>query len=514
MRRHLGLAAVSALVLGVLFALWTWLALGPTFSALDSTSLRPGVTADSAAGQVLAAIAVLTMPVVVYTTLAGVAWWAARRRLHNLAWAIGISIPLTWSAVTIVKQLTRRARPDTALPLISAEGFAYPSGHMAAVTVLAVMLIATMVVTRRRRPWLVLGSGVLVALWWVVLADRWLLRAHWFSDLIAGGLLGGAVASLSLALGGVHIARLVAPNRHLKGTPKRAAVVYNPIKVPDPVVFRRQVEGACEQRGWELPLWLETDPSDAGTTVARAARKRKVDLVLVAGGDGTVRTACAQLASSGIPVGILPVGTGNLLARNLEVPLDLGDALDVAFDGTPRAIDLVEVRADHGEAEHSLVMAGLGADALIMAETNPDLKRVVGSAAYVMAALGTITRPPFSARVALDEGGPLLRRPAMVLAANVGAIQGQVMLAPDAVPDDGQLDVVVASPERWADWGAITTRILVRAADAPGVERAQVSRLVVETDAPVPYQIDGDALGECSRLEASVLPGAVIVMTP
>jgi diacylglycerol kinase (ATP) len=112
------------------------------------------------------------------------------------------------------------------------------------------------------------------------------------------------------------------------------------------VTFRRQIEGECEQRGWEPPLWLESDAEDAGAAASRRARRAEVDLALVAGGDGTVRTACAELAGSGIRVGILPAGTGNLLARNLGVPLDMAEALDVAFDGRPRPIDLIEVRAD------------------------------------------------------------------------------------------------------------------------------------------------------------------------
>ena len=73
---------------------------------------------------------------------------------------------------------------------------------------------------------------------------------------------------------------------------------------------------------------------------------------------------------------------------------------------------------------------------------------------------------------------------------------------------------MLASPESVADWGAIATRVLTRAEDHPNVERAQVRTLVIETDEPIPYQIDGDTIGECRRLEASVLSKAVRVMVP
>ena len=79
----------------------------------------------------------------------------------------------------LVKALVRRPRPDTAAPLITAEGWAYPSSHMVAITVLAIMVISAMVVTRRRRTSIVLASTGLVLLWWLVFADRWWLRAHW-----------------------------------------------------------------------------------------------------------------------------------------------------------------------------------------------------------------------------------------------------------------------------------------------------------------------------------------------
>lgn len=501
-------------MLAAAFALWTWLALSTgVFARPDAAANTPGVDPASPAGQVLAAIAVVTTPVVSYCGLAVLTLWAARRHLHNLAWAIGLSIPLAWGGSQLAKVLVHRPGPPTAAALITAEGWSYPSGHLTAVTVLVIMIVASMVVTRRRRSTVVFVASVLLLLWWVVLTDRWLLRAHWFSDLIAGGFFGGFVAALALALAGVSVVRFGAVRRVREGT-RRAAVVYNPTKVPDFLVLRRQVEGECAERGWEPPLWLETDIDDAGRRVARVARKRRVDLVLVGGGDGTVRTVSSVLAETGIPIGILPVGTGNLLARNLGVPLDLADALDVAFDGRAQPVDIVRLRADGEDEDFSLVMAGMGIDARIMSETNSDLKKVVGPAAYAAAALTNLNSPPFRALVTLDGGAPVERTPALVLAANVGSVQGQIWLAPDALPDDGLVDVLLASPERPTDWGAIAGRVLTRLTDHPGVERAQVRTMVIETDEPVAYQVDGDTIGTCRRLEFSVLPRAVLVMVP
>lgn len=513
MGKKVGVAPLTALIAGTLFVIWTWLTLGTTaLSHLDAWSSGPGVASVTPFGQILAAFAISASAVVAYTVTGGFALWAFRRRLNRLGWAMLSSIVLGITAVQLIKTFFARPRPPFVEPLISSPGFSYPSGHMTSTTVMVVLIGAAQIVTRRRALYTQLTFALLAVVWWLVFANRFLLRAHYVTDLVGGGLLGVFVTSLSLAAFGVRVNWLT-PD-HSDGVPRRLAVVFNPTRVPDPVTFRRHVQGECEQRGWQEPLWLETDAEDAGAAATRRARQADVDLALVAGGDGTIRTVCAELAGSGIPVGVLPAGTGNLLARNLGVPLDMAEALDVAFDGRPRSIDLIEVRADDAPPEFSLVMAGMGADALIMAETNEDLKKVVGPAAYVMGALQAMNRPPFEVQVELGDRELVTRRAGLALVANVGAIQGQIRVVPDAQPDDGYLDVVLASPEKPSDWGAITTRILTHSPDAETVERGRAKNVVFHTTVPVPYQIDGDAMGECTRLEALCLPRVLEVMVP
>ena len=120
--------------------------------------------------------------------------------------------------------------------------------------------------------------------------------------------------------------------------------------------------------------------------------------MLVCGGDGTVREVCAELAGTGIPVGIVPAGTGNLLARNLDIPLYLRSAIDVALNGQDRAIDLVEVGGDGIEDTHFMVMAGMGFDAAIMEGVNEDIKKRVGWFAYVLSGLKSLMFPAVRSR--------------------------------------------------------------------------------------------------------------------
>ena len=102
--------------------------------------------------------------------------------------------------------------------------------------------------------------------------------------------------------------------------PERVAVIYNPIRITEE--FRRRVESELERGGWTETLWLQTSKEDAGMAMTAQAVKEEVDVVLGIGGDGTIRMITDGLAGTGIPLGLIPAGTGNLLARNLKLPLD------------------------------------------------------------------------------------------------------------------------------------------------------------------------------------------------
>ena len=140
--------------------------------------------------------------------------------------------------------------------------------------------------------------------------------------------------------------------------------------------------------------------------MAEQAAVSGADLVMVCGGDGTVREVCAELAGTGIPVGIIPAGTGNLLARNLDIPLYLRSAIDVALNGQDRAIDLVKVGGDNIEDTHFMVMAGMGFDAAIMEGVNEDIKKKIGWVAYVVSGLKSLMFPAIKVEIQIDDEEP------------------------------------------------------------------------------------------------------------
>ncbi len=296
-------------------------------------------------------------------------------------------------------------------------------------------------------------------------------------------------------------------------TQRRCAVIYNPVKVSDG--FRDLVEARTEAAAWATPLWLETSEDDPGRGMARAALDAGVDLVLAAGGDGTIRVVADALAGQGVTMAVVPAGTGNLLARNLDLPLTEEGALDVALAGRTRAIDLIELVVDHRPGEHFAVMAGIGVDAVIMDGVNPDLKKKVGPAAYFLAAGKAVGRLPMPLEVSVDGGKQRRRRAMMCLVGNVGKLPGGIVLIPEAEADDGHLDVYVASPRRFTHWFKLVLRVVSRRPQRDDqVDTWQGQRVVVQLRKPESYQVDGDVIGECRTLSAEVKPGALTVCVP
>ncbi len=294
---------------------------------------------------------------------------------------------------------------------------------------------------------------------------------------------------------------------------RRCAVVYNPTKVSD--TFVDTVNERLAEDDWTDTLWLETTAEDPGSAMTAQAREAAVDLVLAAGGDGTVRMVASGLADSGIPLGVVPAGTGNLLARNLGLPLDQPAALEVALAGHTRTLDLVEVSADEGEPTHFAVLAGVGVDAMIMDEVNPELKKKVGSVAYFIAAGKALGRLPVDLEIILDERRTYRRRAMICAVGNVGELPGNISLIPDARPDDGQLDVYVASPHRFTHWIRVLVRLItLRRRSDDRVDQWRASRVELRLRGRDSYQLDGDVVGECRKLVAEIRPGALVVCVP
>ena len=293
----------------------------------------------------------------------------------------------------------------------------------------------------------------------------------------------------------------------------RCAVIYNPTKISDK--FHALVEESLQRNGWRNTLWLETSVEDPGGAMTRQAVAAQVDLVIAAGGDGTIRYVADGLAHTGIPLGLVPAGTGNLLARNLDLPLEEVEAIEVALAGQVRQVDLVKITVDERAPEHFAVMAGIGIDAMIMDETDEGLKDKVGSAAYFVAAAKALGRLPVRMTVQLDGNRPVRRHAMLCVIGNVGTLRGNLTLIPGASPDDGLLDLYIASPRRFRHWAKLALRLLTRRPKKDDqVDQHTGKRVRIMINGKDNYQLDGDVVGESTILDAEIQPGALAICVP
>lgn len=314
----------------------------------------------------------------------------------------------------------------------------------------------------------------------------------------------------------------------------RAAVVYHPLKTEE-AALRSAVTRYEAQAGWSQTTWYETAENDAGAGAAKQALASGANMVLASGGDGTIRAVAEALRGTGVPLAIIPQGTGNLLARNLGAPLnDIDDSVRAAFHGENRAIDLgvaTIVRADRSEEEHVfLVLAGMGLDARTISATKSSLKKQLGWLAYVDAGLRTLVKEsPLTIQYSVDGSQHRMLSVYTVMIGNCGYLPGDVMLIPDASVDDGVLDIVALRPVGPFSWLRIWQKIgwengvlrrrrtrshsidLVN--DSRHVTYLRARRFELSVPEAEPVQLDGDDFGEAVSVRGAVDPGALVVRT-
>jgi YegS/Rv2252/BmrU family lipid kinase len=442
---------------------------------------------------------------------------ALRNHRRAAAYVAGVMVAALVVA-PLLKSLIGRDRPEWQFEDALLSSGAFPSGHATAITAYAGVLAVLVGMLVRRGNLRRLGYVGLAALVLTVCLDRVLLGRHFPTDVVGGVLLGAALVVAGLAaysplprshaLGIEPLAEAVPSARNL-------AVILNPIKVEDVDAFKATVTALAAEAGWSTPTWQETTIEDPGTGMAEQAAIAGADLVMVCGGDGTVREVCAELAGTGIPVGIIPAGTGNLLARNLDVPLYLRAAIDVALNGQDRAIDMVEVDGDGLEPTHFMVMAGMGFDAAIMEGVNEDIKKKVGWLAYVLSGLKSLMYPAVKIEISVDGGEFTKHRARTVVVGNVGYLQAGMPLLPDASIDDGTLDVVILHPRKFLSWIPLAYRVLAKSNRTDEtIDRMTGRTVTLRAPGDTPRQLDGDSIGSGRELRMTCVHGRLLVRVP
>lgn len=267
--------------------------------------------------------------------------------------------------------------------------------------------------------------------------------------------------------------------------------------------------------GWTAERVVVTRKKDLRKRVG-AAVDAKVDVVVAVGGDGAVLQAVQRLVGTSVGLGIVPMGTGNLLATNLEIPRPLPEAVQVLLTGGRRQIDVGRLKVGKKERFFS-VACGVGFDAKVMDATPMHEKQRWGKLAYAMRAVSESRGlRDVKHRVVLD-GEPTTMAVAQILIANFGETGLGVEPKLPIAPDDGSFDVIaLRAPRRTAGllavWDALQMRHVGESASGR-VLRARARRIEISAKPKRLVEIDGSVIGS-TPIAVSIEPAALHVIVP
>jgi YegS/Rv2252/BmrU family lipid kinase len=276
-----------------------------------------------------------------------------------------------------------------------------------------------------------------------------------------------------------------------------------------------EAEKRLKAAGWEVETEVVYHKKQLRKS-ARKAVKAKVDVVVAVGGDGAVFQVVNAIAESDVTLGIIPKGTGNLLAGNLDIPTQVEKAIDVLLNGETRTIDLGRVSLDGTDRDFA-VACGVGFDANVMDRTDPAHKRRWGKLAYLASAVreGPRTR---DIRHDIKIGDrTITTTAAQIFIANFGRVGSLVEPRRRVVADDGVFDVFVVKADGpveglMAGWSALNQRKLGESSDGR-VLRARATEVTVTSTPPQLVETDGTVIGR-TPISATIRPRALRVLAP
>ncbi|MFD2675008.1 diacylglycerol/lipid kinase family protein [Gulosibacter bifidus] len=316
-------------------------------------------------------------------------------------------------------------------------------------------------------------------------------------------------------------------------TQSHAACIYNPTRITIDKL-RDWCQQAEQHYGFAPTRFIATTVDDDARCQVRDALGHGPAVVIAAGGDGTVRLAAEALADTGVPLAIVPLGTGNLLARTLELSTPgllhpdatLAQAVELAFAGGERDIDLVRVAVERPSGARDAfvfaVIAGIGIDAGMISNTNPTLKKRLGWPAYGVGILRwLVSSGSFRARYRVDQRPTYGTRAASIMVGNSGTLTGGLVLMRQARIDDGVIDMIMMRPRGPLGWVVVAVRILAHrwqrgqrgSQRMLGYHCGRTIMLRLDSR-PEEFQVDGDTVGPVVAARFTVMPRALRVRIP
>lgn len=296
----------------------------------------------------------------------------------------------------------------------------------------------------------------------------------------------------------------------------RALLIVNPVAARHNTRTPNQVRETLTRAGWKVDLATTVNPHDA-RDFARQAVTAGVDTVMVFGGDGTTMQAASALIGTDVALGLIPGGTGNLLAGNLRIPWKPREATQVVLTGRRRIIDVGRME-EGGRVHYFGVTCGAGADAWVMARTAQEHKRRWGIGAYLATTAKLLPRLKNTTCTITVDGEVFHTDAVLILILNCGEmIPPLVRVRPEISPEDGMLDfVAVSADSAWQGMRGLLRAVMEgyrkKASEVPYIRYARGARFKVEAAESMPAQFDGDPVGT-TPFTAEVVPRALTVLT-
>jgi YegS/Rv2252/BmrU family lipid kinase len=289
------------------------------------------------------------------------------------------------------------------------------------------------------------------------------------------------------------------------------AIIINPISGgarPDAARARAQLALSVVDTHGDPAEVFVTERAGHARDLAKAAAARGARLVIAWGGDGTINEIASALAFGDVPLGIVPAGSGNGLARELGIDPHPQRAIADALRAEPQPLDAGEI-----DGRLFVNLAGIGFDAYVAAKFNAPGNRRRGLLGYAAISAGAVFGyEPGRYRISVDDGVMRETRAVILTIANSAQFGNGARIAPAALVDDGQLDlVVIEERSRLATLVQLPRLFNGTMARVPGCSMRRVRKVVIEADQPMMFHVDGESVSGGDRLRVRVLPGALRV---
>lgn len=294
----------------------------------------------------------------------------------------------------------------------------------------------------------------------------------------------------------------------------RAMLIYNPTAGQIWSAFKPEdTQTYLKGHGWQVDI-APTQAAGDGGSLARKAVKEGYDVVIAAGGDGTLNEVAQSLAHSPVALGILPAGTTNVLAREFGIPLNIEEALTYLPTAQIRTVDLGKLNG-----QYFLLMAGVGYDAELLEGVNKDMKKIAGkTSVFTSGVVNLFNHKPFVFKIHFTQANgkriKLKRSLFQVFISNAATYATDFRIAEEAKMDDGLLELHLFKSKRLRDtFSSLLAILLRRHKEWADFEHYQVRKVDIYARRRAPIQIDGDPVAH-TPAHIEVVPAALKVLVP